>query len=182
MVAIKSLLAIALAVVPAFSQYISNIQVYYGTKPNQQPPNAVKEVTGQSDDINFQFGGDYVWLVPVKTSDRGAAATGWDLDITSKAIPWAQDLAAGAGGDYRYIFASYGGGTPVTELGLYRTGSGISTPPPGYDAMTGDINKGRGKTYLYLVWKIAKTEDAAIKAAVSAAESSQKYISDTVKI
>ncbi|KZW01230.1 hypothetical protein EXIGLDRAFT_745216 [Exidia glandulosa HHB12029] len=179
MVAIKSLLALALAIAPAFSQYISGIQTIYGTKPHQEPTGTVSEITGQSNDMNFQFGGDFVWLRPIGTADSEAAATGFDLTISNKEIPWAADLAAGAGGDYRYLFPSYGGKSRIIDIALYRPASATSSPPTGYDAMSGDINQGRSKTYLYLVWKFEK----GVKAEGSnvATEGPQKYVSDTVK-
>ncbi|KZW01229.1 hypothetical protein EXIGLDRAFT_745215 [Exidia glandulosa HHB12029] len=183
MVAITPLLALALAVVPAFSQFISGIQVVYGTKADQEPPGALQEVTGMHNDMNYQFGGDFVWLKPVYSSDPNGAVTGWDLQITNKGIPWAQDLAAGTGGDNRYIFPTYGGSNRITRLALYRLGAAPSRiPPPGYDAMSDDINKGRGKTFLYLVWKY-ETTGHKLKPTGSnlAAGGSQKYISDTVK-
>ena len=99
----------------------------------------------------------YVWLVPVYTEDVGSAATGFDIVIQGESNPALDDLAKGAGGDYRYLLPRTGGqqDKKVTQVVLFRSDNAIDRVPNGWDGMTIDINKGRGKTYLYLVWKTA---------------------------
>ncbi|KAK4653286.1 hypothetical protein QC762_0082020 [Podospora pseudocomata] len=65
------------------------------------------------------------------------------------------DLAKGAGGDYRYFSWSNNMDAThfVTDVALWRTGDAQHSPPDGWNSMTGDINKGRGGDYLYLVWR-----------------------------
>lgn len=41
----------------------------------------------------------------------------------------------------------------ISELGLWRSGDEQNNPPHGWNGKTGDINRGRGGDYLYLVWK-----------------------------
>ncbi|KAK7690845.1 hypothetical protein QCA50_005947 [Cerrena zonata] len=133
----------------------SNLKVVYGDAPSQAPSDRVRELTGLSDDINYQFGGKYVWLVPQYTEDVGSAATGFDIVIQGESDPALDDLAKGAGGDYRYIIprTNQQEERKVTQVILLRRDSSIGQVPAGWDGITIDINKGRGKTFLYLAWK-----------------------------
>jgi hypothetical protein len=78
----------------------------------------------------------------------------FEIVIQSKPDPSLDDLAKGAGGDYRYLIISNIASNPkkIVNVSLLRSDSGVPQPPSGWDAMTIDINKGRGKTYLYLIW------------------------------
>ncbi|EJD44425.1 hypothetical protein AURDEDRAFT_65289 [Auricularia subglabra TFB-10046 SS5] len=130
-------------------------KVVYGDNAGAQPFDSVKEIAEKSADINYQFGGDYVWLRSQLTGDAQKGATGFQVVLSKDPIAGQFDLASGAGGDYRYLIPTFGeeGKPHATELALYRTSWSVSTPPPGYYGMTEDINVHRGKTYLYLVWK-----------------------------
>ncbi|EJD46545.1 hypothetical protein AURDEDRAFT_164373 [Auricularia subglabra TFB-10046 SS5] len=133
---------------------VSGVEVVYGTSAAMIPSDSVKEISGQSSDINFQFKGKYVWLRPVFTTNTSDAATGFQLVVSKNAAAGGSDLAAGTGGSYRYINPTSTAGTPqVTQLALYRTNKSLSAPPQGYYGMTGDININRGKSYLYLIWR-----------------------------
>jgi hypothetical protein len=61
-------------------------------------------------------------------------------------------ILEGVCGGYRYLAFSTQTQN-ITEIGLLRSDSLIKSPPAGYDGMSADINKGRGKTYLYVIWK-----------------------------
>lgn len=65
------------------------------------------------------------------------------------------DLAKGAGGAFRYLlpFCNPQTADRICALGLLRSSEAVGTPPEGYTGMTSDINKDRGGSYLYLVWK-----------------------------
>lgn len=97
----------------------------------------------------------YVWLVPQYTQTVDAAATGFEIVIQGDANPALEDLAKGAGGDYRYILTQKNVGSKhkVTDSALLRSDSAVEGTPAGWNGMTIDINKGRGKTYLYVLWK-----------------------------
>ena len=97
----------------------------------------------------------YVWLVPEYDATPADAITSFDIVIESFADPNLDDLAKGAGGDYRYIIPARDPREPrkVTQVILLRSDSAIDGIPAGWSGKTIDINKGRGKTYLYLVWK-----------------------------
>jgi len=67
------------------------------------------------------------------------------------------DLAAGAGGDYRYLSVlTNSPGLPtlpiINSVSLWRTGERQNGPPNGYSGITNDINAGRGGDYLYIIW------------------------------
>ena len=64
------------------------------------------------------------------------------------------DLAKGAGGDFRYLKAvpDAKNASKIMALKLYRSNGPVWTFPAMYAGCTGDINVNRGKTYLYLMW------------------------------
>ncbi|PSR76560.1 hypothetical protein PHLCEN_2v8380 [Hermanssonia centrifuga] len=73
------------------------------------------------------------------------------------------DLAKGAGGGYRYIFSKAAPDIPrkITHALLLRSNGIISTAPLGWDLITVDINKGRRKSYLYILAKTVATETSS---------------------
>lgn len=101
-----------------------------------------------------QFFNSYVWLTP-NFGTAGVAATSFVIFISKDPISGYEDLAKGAGGDYRYQkqLADPQDLSKVSLVKLLRTDSAITGPPEGYSGISEDINKGRGKTYLYLIWQ-----------------------------
>ena len=91
------------------------------------------------------------------TDRASAAATRLQVVVLNESFPGKDDLAKGAGGDFRYIFAwaNPDAKRKVTEVMLFRTAGEITNPPPGWDFVTGDINDRRGGSYLYLIGKTA---------------------------
>ena len=69
------------------------------------------------------------------------------------------DLAKGAGGEYRYVFAECDPQEKrkVAEVMLFRSRNSIACPPYGWDRMTGDLNCMRGGEYLYIIYKTKAT-------------------------
>lgn len=49
---------------------IKGIQVVYTKESKDKPTNSIAEMYGKSSDINSRFGGAYVWLVPIWTTNR----------------------------------------------------------------------------------------------------------------
>ena len=96
----------------------------------------------------------YVWIVPVYTYDAAEAATIFDLFIQDSGHSGWDDLAAGAGGSYRFLVPVPDASNPVkiTDLSLYRSNNGVTTFPAQYTGHTSDINANRKGTYLYLLW------------------------------
>lgn len=92
--------------------------------------------------------------MPIYTYDADLAATRFDLFIQSNSIPGGQDLAAGAGGSYRYLrgVADIDNPVKITGLALDRSKSAVTAFPANYAGHTSDINANRKKDYLYLLW------------------------------
>ncbi|KAG6913594.1 hypothetical protein DXG01_005697 [Tephrocybe rancida] len=154
-------------------QFIKNLtltlanQVVYGDRETDMPPNRVRDMSGQRDDLNLGMGGKYVWLVPEYTNKVSEALTIFDFAITDKADSRYKDLAAGAGGKFRYLLPARHDANKdmfVTELTLVRANKDVSADlsatnmvwkglPQGH---TIDMNEGRGGTYLYLVWQLQR--------------------------
>lgn len=65
------------------------------------------------------------------------------------------DLAKGTGGGYRYIFAKSDPDEPkkIVHAVLLRSSSMVVAVPVGWDGVSDDLNKGRRKTYLYILTK-----------------------------
>ncbi|KAJ7206791.1 hypothetical protein GGX14DRAFT_567869 [Mycena pura] len=68
-------------------RFIKYMRVAYGDGEAQAPEDHVREIDGKSADINNGQGGKYVWM---KKPQEGL-----------------QDLAAGAGGDFRYVYSNH---------------------------------------------------------------------------
>ena len=122
----------------------------YGGKP----PQCLTDVNGQGDDINKDFGGEYVYIVPIYTNDPTEALTSVSIAIQGKSSSHFKDLAKGAGGDFRYIVPNRQSGANgfITNPRLMRSQSAVSNFG-GFSGHTTDINKGRGGTFLYIVWE-----------------------------
>ncbi|KAL4908315.1 hypothetical protein BDW74DRAFT_175005 [Aspergillus multicolor] len=136
--------------------YLESIDVRYGADPSTEPSNGIKTVDGSSADINDRFGGDFVWLVPIYTSNAGSAVSNIRVIIQGDPDSGYYDLAKGAGGDYRYLRMERDGGSKITEVKLLRRDDEAdfaTVQALGFQGLSSDINEGRGKDFLYLVWK-----------------------------
>ncbi|KAI9327976.1 hypothetical protein BDR26DRAFT_874636, partial [Obelidium mucronatum] len=150
------------------NEYISSFTVVY----TQFPHGNVQEIHGNgTGDINQGFGGKYVHICLNRTSNPALAITGFTFHREPAAnipLPTSseQDLAKGAGGDYRYLRAvkqrtgegevqgkGAAAARKVKDVWLWRTKDENDLPPSamGFDRTT-DINEGRGGDYLYLCW------------------------------
>ncbi len=100
----------------------------------------------------------YVWLVPEYTNDPNIAASAFEVSVQTIAQSGYDDLAKGAGGDFRYLIPQCNtqARAKIREIELLRSAEVIVTPPVGWDGMTKNINIGRQKTFLYVLWKNAK--------------------------
>lgn len=98
-----------------------------------------------------------MWLVPEYTTDPNSAAIAFQISVQSIADLAFDDLAKGAGGDYRYLAPRYDAKvrTKVTEVQLLRSGAPVKAPPAGWQGISNDVNVGRQRTYLYVIWKSA---------------------------
>ena len=96
-----------------------------------------------------------MWLVPEYTTEPIAAASSFDVSIQRIADLALDDVAKGAHRGYRYILPKYDSQakTKVKEVQLLRSSSTLASPPSGWSGMTKDVNEGRGRTHLYLMWR-----------------------------
>ncbi|KAI0972084.1 hypothetical protein F4678DRAFT_431109 [Xylaria arbuscula] len=124
-----------------------------------QPDEVVHEIRGQSSDLNSGFGGKYVWLHPEWTAVPEEAVSDLSFERSSTPVRNYNNLAMGAGGDFRYIQSSRGGSEVITKIGLFRARQNLSPEEiqsrieqSGFTHYSKDINQGRGGDYLYLIW------------------------------
>ncbi|KAL9611337.1 MAG: hypothetical protein Q9167_004020 [Letrouitia subvulpina] len=146
----------------------SNPKTTYGFHPGQEPADCIKEITGQSTNINDGFRGLFVWICPQWTTSIDI-----DVNVLPSAIVFqkasgsfngfmngdrSDDLSKGAEGDPRYLY--WGPArwlwdwrpTVILRVGLWRTKSPQIRVQSPYVHMTGNINEGRGGDFLYVVW------------------------------
>ncbi|CAK7223404.1 hypothetical protein SBRCBS47491_005196 [Sporothrix bragantina] len=136
-----------------FGEFFSWFEVSYS---EDKPHGSIDEINGQSADINKGFGGSYVWLTAKRASGARTMVDKIWTDISGDKDPRRDDdLAKGAGGDYRYLSWSNDMNAThyITDVALWRSGDEKNSAPQGWHGKTGDINRGRGGDYLYLVWR-----------------------------
>lgn len=98
--------------------------------------------------------------MPTYTRDVSLAATSFHIVVQTNSDSKLDDLAKGAGGGYRYMFtkADKDESRKVVYAALLRTQSAMNSPPPGWDMLTADINKGRRKSRLYVLLKTTEEQ------------------------
>lgn len=136
---------------------IKDIQVVYTDQSVERPQNLITESTGGSPDINKGFGGKYVWLVPVWTSNADKAVTNIQFVMQSSSNEAYRDLAAGTGGQYRYLkMLKDMSHTRIKRVGLLRSPKAKyiygDRHKYGWDECTEDINSDRKGDWLHLCW------------------------------
>ncbi|KAJ3559521.1 hypothetical protein NM688_g294 [Phlebia brevispora] len=138
-------------------QWVSGVDVSYGSEWSEEVRHAVREIDGAGDDIDKGFGGSFVWITPQYNSYLSNACTSFKVVIQDSEMSGAKDLAQGAGGAYRYLTPVHdrSASSKIIDLGLLRSQSAVSSPPAPYTGMTSNINEGRGGDYLYLIWQTA---------------------------
>ncbi|KAJ5322430.1 hypothetical protein N7452_010719 [Penicillium brevicompactum] len=123
----------------------------------EKPSNAINDIDGGSGDINDGLGGGYVWLCPIWTEVKSHAISEIRLRIQSHADSDFQDLAYGAGGDYRYLISIRDDEQKISSISLVRRKDSFDSGDIrqlGYNGWTEDINQDRGGAYLRLVWTL----------------------------
>ena len=67
-------------------------------------------------------------MVPVWTYDSDEAASGFEIRIQGSGMSGWKDLASGAGGDFRYVYAVHDQNSAqrVVDARLIRSGDGLS--------------------------------------------------------
>ncbi|KAH6891474.1 hypothetical protein B0T10DRAFT_485368 [Thelonectria olida] len=141
-----------------YEEFASWVEVIY-TDNDSKPGNTLNELNNLSADVNKGFGGKYVWLRIHRAPKPSMIVNQFWVDVRENSIGGRDDdLAKGAGGDYRYLQWSNDMDVEhyVTEVALWRTTSAENRPPMGWEGKTEDINRGRGGDYLYLIWKVSE--------------------------
>jgi hypothetical protein len=117
--------------------------------------NAVQCFHNASNDINKDMGGKFTYLVAEKTTNPAEAASSFHFEQSCNAqSERGQDLAAGTGGDFRYIVTIKDGPKKIRwgNVKLSRTNGSGGEVPEGWSC-TGDLNKKRKGDFLFLCWK-----------------------------
>ncbi|KAE8153778.1 hypothetical protein BDV25DRAFT_14601 [Aspergillus avenaceus] len=141
-------------------RFLQDIAVKYGDDAFSKPSDSIYTINNENGDVNSGFGGKYVWLVPKYTTKLAEACTSVDIIVTEDPHSGYSDLAAGAGGDYRYLKPNKNTNTPakISEVAMHRTPKSqyfglAEVQKLGYDGMSDDINSGRKKDWLRIIWK-----------------------------
>ncbi|KAL4724747.1 hypothetical protein ACLX1H_008192 [Fusarium chlamydosporum] len=134
--------------------FISDIVVHYS---DHKPNGTIEEINGADANINSGHGGSNVWLEAYPATYRNEYISDLRIDIGGLDSS-RDDLAKGAGGDYRYIrlFREPNERGYITEVAIWRPAEHRYGPPQGWDGMSNDINARRGGDYLHLVWRLKR--------------------------
>ncbi|KAF4575280.1 hypothetical protein EYR40_004985 [Pleurotus pulmonarius] len=144
------------------SDYIQEINAVI-QEHSGPPSDCLEDLSSDANpDTNAGFGGKYVYLVPKRTDDWQEAGYFVRVQITDSPIPGGTDLAAGAGGKYRYVSVLHDKNNTqkITKAVLYRKpkSDGAVTPDEaariGFNRVSEDINRGRGGDYLHVVYAV----------------------------
>ncbi|KNZ77460.1 hypothetical protein J132_05418 [Termitomyces sp. J132] len=134
--------------------------VVYGDQASDAPDDRVGDWFGGSDNINYGFDANITQIclaLLVYTTQVSEALTNFDLIIQDQEDSRYNDLAAGTGGNYRYLIPVRQNNQDlfISKLTLVRSASSVDdlfnvTWPGLPQGATGNINAGREGTYLYL--------------------------------
>ncbi|KAA8651011.1 hypothetical protein EYZ11_010971 [Aspergillus tanneri] len=150
------------------NRFLKDIKVQYGDNEFSEPQDAIKLVGNAKADVNKGFGGKYVWLVPVWTNKVSEACSNVGIVIQKDVVEGHDDLAAGAGGKFRFLFPQVqdNNSNKITDIQLYRSSDGLTADAlskMGFQGMSDDINKGRKGDYLYLLWKTVDVDHTTVR-------------------
>ncbi|CZR66865.1 uncharacterized protein PAC_16766 [Phialocephala subalpina] len=141
--------------------YVRDIQIVFMDKKDENTPllpTPCTELSGQSCNINEGFGGSYVYIRPLLTTNPQEgihSLTTW----TSKDTFAYENLSKGTNTNNRYVIPVRSPppdpeSKPMTGLFLLRSEKAETIQDhPGFTGMTSNINEGRGKSFLYLIWR-----------------------------
>ncbi|KAG5754801.1 hypothetical protein H9Q72_002394 [Fusarium xylarioides] len=138
------------------SSNYSDFASWIGVKhEDNQPEGTITELNGGSANVSQGFGGSNIWLRTIKADKPDTMMNNISIYIGHGDAARTDDLAKGAGGDYRFLdwTRNMTATKFITEFSLWRQSIPQGAPPAGWDGMTGDINAGRGGDNLYLIWK-----------------------------
>jgi hypothetical protein len=138
-------------------KYAMSIAISAFATVTPPPANVILEYNGLSADVNEGFGGKYVYISAVTTTEGLNAASTFTFTNPTSPDSRYLDLTQGADSTYyRYLIPSTNYNTALRveadSLYLFRSTIPVTTFPVGYSA-TSDINAGRLGDYLYLIYK-----------------------------
>ncbi|GJJ12688.1 hypothetical protein Clacol_006932 [Clathrus columnatus] len=116
------------------STFVSGVRIRYGSKSSDEPEDAMTEISNKGDDINQGFGGRRIPALQRRVSKFLSRTS---QIFIMKTLPKVLEEII----------------VTASQYGMQKSDNEEMTPPPGYNKMSIDINKGRGGTYLYLVWQ-----------------------------
>lgn len=110
-------------------RFIELMDVAYGEHESDVPEGRIRAFNDISDDINHGFGGKYVWLNPIWGTEADKCATSFDIQIQNGSKAGGKDLAAGAGGAFRYVYTNkdQNQAAKVVDAKLIRSGSQLTS-------------------------------------------------------
>lgn len=150
------------------NRFLTDIKVETGDSEFSEPSDAIRMVDNGKADVNKGFGGDYVWLVPVWTTQVDEAASNVQVVMQKSEEDDRDDLASGAGGKYRYLFPQVqdNNSDKITDVQLYRSEDSLDSDAladMGFQGMSSDINEDRDGDYLYLLWKTIDVDATTVR-------------------
>ncbi|KAH7107369.1 hypothetical protein BKA62DRAFT_131031 [Auriculariales sp. MPI-PUGE-AT-0066] len=161
--------------------FVSGYQVTYGRRPCDEPFDALREISGLSNNVNLGFSGDGVWISPTFSEDENQAISGFDLAICQDIVGDVPNLAPGSG-EYRVLLKQEQPGAKITQMAIYRSNRAASTPPAGWDGISSNLNTGRkgAKECLYIVTRVWRGPFISA-VVVSHAKGSSMPLADTLR-
>ncbi|KAG8629101.1 hypothetical protein KVT40_002966 [Elsinoe batatas] len=137
-----------------FKDFLGSIEVIY-TDDSDQPFGTIKEITGQSADLNEGMGGACVWLEGRYATSPSEMVHEIAIDIRNKTQDRNDSLSKGAEGSPRFLDLKrdVNKNEFIRTYGLLKTSREHKYPPSGWSGISNDINTGRGGDYLYIVWR-----------------------------
>lgn len=143
---------------PSVQFYLQDIVPRRFRRSHQQD-DFIEEVEGRSNDLNAGFGGSYIYLQSLWTTNKSEAISSMTfircnsplaLGIVDTPDLLLQEDKAG---DFRYLRFERSGDHRITSIKLWRTSNAASHPlNRGWKASTSDLNDHRGHDFLYLCW------------------------------
>ncbi|KAH7178248.1 hypothetical protein DER46DRAFT_655507 [Fusarium sp. MPI-SDFR-AT-0072] len=111
---------------------------------SNQPEGTITEINGGSANVGQGFGGSNVWLRTIKADEPKMMMDNISIYIGNGDAVRTDDLAKGAGGDYRFLdwTRNMTANRFITDFALWRQTIPQGAPPAGWHGMTSDINAG----------------------------------------
>ncbi|KAF2227182.1 hypothetical protein BDZ85DRAFT_131 [Elsinoe ampelina] len=145
-----------------FQDFLGSIEVIY-TDDSDQPFGTIKEINGESADLNKGMGGDCVWLKGHYSTSPGEMVHEIGIEMRDKGQHGVDNISKGAEGSPRFLDLKrdVNKNEFIRTYGLWRTSREQGYPPSGWSGISNDINTGRGGDCLYIVWRFREYKSGA---------------------